>query len=363
MSATATPVARRKSMPSAHAPKRDNTRLVERHGPASDVGMPQQLIDVDRIDPNPLQVRGREAFDDSDPELVSLSESLTSVRLISPIHVEESGQPGRWVLIAGERRLHAAKLAGWSTVPAFVCRGLTQAAKIQLAADENIERRSLNDIELARQLALLNKPREQGGAGMTKEAIAKRYGHKDNTWAVNILKLLSLPEKWQERIAAGELGQRQGKSLARYADRADVLGAVDMAYAKDRDQWATADAFDRQLAGVVERLDALKNAVPGGMVSQESAGYEATPMRTPARRSAPVDHSPPAELAVPDADGSELSVEAIARVLDSVFNVLDRLKPYDLGAVATYIDRRSRGVEGPEARLPSKRAKPALARR
>src|SRR5437773_1314206 len=126
-SSVARKIAKRKSMPSAHAPARCQ---LSAGGPASDVGRPQELLDLSRVDPNPLNPR--DDIDDDDAELLTLVASLKSSRLLHPVHVEESSVPGRYVLLAGERRWRAAQLAGWKTIPAFVCIGMRQADKIRL---------------------------------------------------------------------------------------------------------------------------------------------------------------------------------------------------------------------------------------
>jgi ParB/RepB/Spo0J family partition protein len=351
MNATARATARRKPMPAAHAPKRK--QLME--GLAAEAGSPQQLIDVARIDKNPLQIRAPEAFTENDPDLLSLVESLKGVNLISPIHVEKSSAPERWTLIAGERRLTAAKMAGWPTIPAFVHQGLSLAQKIELAADENLSRKALSILERAQQFVLLMKPIEAGGAGMTREAVATRYGYQDPSSVRNIVKLLELPAIWQQRIAAGELDQKHGRALHRFIKRPDVLAAADADYERRPENWTRANDVELRLNEIAGRLDSLS------ATAQEGEDFEALtdgdlPALPLTRRSAPVDHTTPpeTELSLPLDD--ELSADAIARVLDSVFDVLDRLRPEQLGPVILYAERRARGIESPGARLPSKRA-------
>jgi ParB/RepB/Spo0J family partition protein len=360
----------KRRMPQAHAIDPDgDTR--SRGGPRPGLGTPTVLIEVDRIEPHPDNPR--DDFDDDDAELLELAESLKSVKLINAVHVEEIDHDSeRYRIVAGERRWRAAKLAGWATIPAVICR-MDRAAVVRLMVDENLQRKDLNPIEQARAIALLTKPVSEGGCGLSQHEVSRQRGG-DESWAAQQVRLLRLPTAWQSRVANGELKQRQAKSLIPFADRPDVLAAVAADMKANPRDWASCDGFDRQLAEVVARLDRV-NAVPTGeseveefeaeepMVSRgtlphrRSASREKTlnqksdevfPGPLPHRRSAPVDHSEPE--AAPPADGDELSADAVAKVLDSVFDVLDRLKPEQLGLVRTYLDRRARGIEGPYAR-------------
>src|SRR5262245_32136781 len=141
-----------RKMPSAHA--HAFKRRVD--DPSVDLGAPPVLIDVSRIQPHPDNPR--DDFSDDDPELLALVESLKTVKLIQAIHVEEIDHDSeRYRVIAGERRWRAAKLAGWKTIPAIVCR-LDRATTLTLMVEENLQRKNLNLIEQARAVELLTRP-------------------------------------------------------------------------------------------------------------------------------------------------------------------------------------------------------------
>ena len=100
------------------------------------------MLGVDDIDDNPFQPRR----DFSESEIVSLAESLKEHDMLQPVLVRRVGP--RWQLISGERRLRAAKRAGWKQVPARV-RQADDRLVAELAIVENLQRKDLNPIEKA----------------------------------------------------------------------------------------------------------------------------------------------------------------------------------------------------------------------
>jgi ParB/RepB/Spo0J family partition protein len=250
------------------------------------------MIDVKSIDrgDNP-----REAFDQA--ELQALADSMTSLSLLAPLTITSAG-PGAYRLIAGERRLRAAKLAGWRKVPCYVVNGPPELLA-EMCVVENLLRVDLNLIEKARAIELLNRPIAAGGAGMPLVKIASRLGHKE-AWAVKMAALLKLPAKWQKKLAAGELMFRQGYALAGYADRPDVLTAAEADMTANPADWNSAAGFDCSLTHVVARLDAMVAGTPAEAAENGAAraviprgGTAAVAASLPlpiARRSAPVRH-------------------------------------------------------------------------
>lgn len=379
----------KRPMPQAHTIDPDaDTRT--RGGPRPGLGTPTVLIDVDRIEPHPDNPR--DDFDDDDTELLALAESLKSVRLINAVHLEEiDHESERYRIIAGERRWRAAKLAGWQTIPAMVCR-MDRAAAVRLMVDENLKRKDLNPIEEARAIRLLMSSGGVDGGELTREEAGPLLGKHPDVLRRK-LTLLKLPKNWQNRVAKGELASWDAVHLAVYSERADVLAAVELDLAENPQDWPSGAGFLGQLRFIAERFDALPRAngakpPPPGTpnipklqrdcktnnvfvehngdrivmgrynTKQGKKNYAEFLNNLPAeaentmpltRRSAPVDHSLPD--VGPANDREELSEEAVGKVLDSVFDVLDRLTPKQLKQVNTYLDRRARGIEGPEARL------------
>ncbi len=173
-------------------------------------------IEVDKIQPNPHQPR--KTFDDA--ALAELASSVREFGVIQPLIVTKIqrdmayGTAIEYQLIAGERRLRAAKLAGLPTVPAIVRRAPDEREKFEMAIVENIQRADLNPIDAARSYAKL-----QEQFGMTQREIAVRMG-KSREVIANALRLLNLPTDMQDAIAACKLSESQGRVLLTATDSA-----------------------------------------------------------------------------------------------------------------------------------------------
>jgi ParB family chromosome partitioning protein len=160
---------------------------------------------------NPSQPR--QSFDEE--ELEELAASVRSAGILQPILVRQTGSGG-YELIAGERRLRAARMAGLHTIPAMVQHAEKQRS-LELALIENIQRQQLNPIEEARAFAVLASEH-----GLTQEAVAERVGRKRSSIA-NSLRLLKLPEVVQEMIRDGRLTPGHAKALLSLADDEEIL--------------------------------------------------------------------------------------------------------------------------------------------
>lgn len=161
----------------------------------------------------------RKTFDPQ--ELAKLADSIRRHDVLQPVLVRPQGEPGQYQLVCGERRFRAAQLAGLETIPATV-RLLDDAETLELMIVENEERENLTPIELAEGLVMLTKPRDAGGVGLTHAEAAARFSHEE-TWATNLMRLLSLPPAWRLRIASGEVPQTFGRLLLPYAKSRVVL--------------------------------------------------------------------------------------------------------------------------------------------
>jgi ParB family transcriptional regulator, chromosome partitioning protein len=144
-----------------------------------------QDISVDSIDGNPFQPRTR--FDDQ--ALEELASSIKKLGIVQPLTVREI-PGGRYQLIAGERRLRAAKLAGLSHVPAYI-RTADDQAMLELALVENIQREDLDAVEIAISFQRLIEE-----CKLTQEQLSDRVGKQRSTVA-NYLRLLKLPAEIQ----------------------------------------------------------------------------------------------------------------------------------------------------------------------
>lgn len=163
-------------------------------------GGPDQL-DIDLIAPNPQQPRSN-----FEPEkLRELADSIREHGIIQPLIVSRQDDGG-YVLIAGERRLQAARLAGYETVP-VVIREATSSQMLELALIENIQRADLNPIEEA--VAYRRLIEEYG---LTQEEAAQRVG-KSRVTVANALRLLQLETEIKRSLVAGEITEGHARAL------------------------------------------------------------------------------------------------------------------------------------------------------
>lgn len=163
-------------------------------------------LEPERITPNPRQPR--EVFDPD--ELDGLATSLADVGMLQPLVVRPLGGD-RFELIAGERRLRAALLAGLAAVPALV-RHTEDADLLKEALVENIHRVQLNPLEEA---AAYQQLLEE--FGVTQEELATRLG-RSRPAISNAIRLLQLPGAVQRRVAAGVLSAGHAKALLALPD-------------------------------------------------------------------------------------------------------------------------------------------------
>lgn len=158
-------------------------------------------LDIDLIAPNPEQPRTN-----FEPEkLRELSDSIREHGIIQPLVVARDGDGG-YHLVAGERRLQAARLAGLETVP-VVLREAADEELLELALIENIQRADLNPVEEA--MAYRRLVEEYG---MTQEEVARRVG-KNRTTVANALRLLQLESEIRRSLVAGEITEGHARAL------------------------------------------------------------------------------------------------------------------------------------------------------
>jgi len=159
-------------------------------------------VPVDRIARNPHQPRAR--FDDE--ELAELAASIVEHGVIQPVVVRTSPDGG-YELIAGERRVRAARQAGLLSVPAVV-RDSSDEGVLELALVENIQRADLNAIEeAAAYRELIDR------FGLTHEEVAQRVG-KSRVAISNALRLLDLASETRAAIVGGAISEGHGRALA-----------------------------------------------------------------------------------------------------------------------------------------------------
>jgi ParB family chromosome partitioning protein len=159
-------------------------------------------VDVDLVTSNPHQPR----LAMSDESLQELAESVREHGVIQPLLVSTSGIDGVYQLIAGERRLRAARLAGLQRVPVIVKEAASRDL-LELALVENVQREDLSPLEEGQAYRRLADE-----FGLTQEEIAKRVG-KSRTAVANTMRLLHLNEDMQASLASGEMTEGHARAL------------------------------------------------------------------------------------------------------------------------------------------------------
>jgi ParB family chromosome partitioning protein len=164
-------------------------------------------IPTNLIEPNACQPRKR--FDDA--ELRELADSIRARGMLQPVLVRPL-PGGRYELVAGERRLRAAKLAELDRVPAVV-RSTEDNERLELALIENMAREDLNPVDAARACAALVDE-----LGLTKEEVGRRVG-RSRAAISNMVRLLELPDEVLEMLESGALSEGHGRAILQVRDR------------------------------------------------------------------------------------------------------------------------------------------------
>jgi len=164
-------------------------------------------IDIAAISPNPFQPR----VDFNQETLSELAQSIIEKGILQPILVTQKANG--YELVAGERRVRAAEMAGYKQIPALIMEGLSKEAIIELALIENLQRENLDPIEEAKAYERL-----LGECNLTQEEIAQRVG-KSRSVVANSLRLLTLPPGIQNKISSGEITPGHARTLLNLADQ------------------------------------------------------------------------------------------------------------------------------------------------
>ncbi len=158
-------------------------------------------VDIDLIDPNPAQPRGR--FNED--KLDELAQSIRSNGLVQPLLLRR-GANGRYQIVAGERRWRAAQRAGLHRINAVI-RSIPDSKLLELALIENIQREELTPIEEASAYQKLKQ-----NLGLTDDEIAQQVG-KDRSSINNYLRLLKLPEDVQRMLEDNLISMGHARAL------------------------------------------------------------------------------------------------------------------------------------------------------
>jgi ParB family chromosome partitioning protein len=192
-------------------------------------------LPLDAIEPNPQQPRTH--FDDD--SLAQLAASIREVGVLQPVVVRPGDADGRYVLVAGERRCRAARLAGLDDMPVVIRERGDDTTNLTEALIENVQRENLTPLEEAGAYRQLMED-----FGLIHEQIAERVG-KSRSAVTNTLRLLQLPGPIQGMLERGELAAGHARAL---------LALDDTAYAVRTAQKAAAEGWSvRQVEDAVRR--------------------------------------------------------------------------------------------------------------
>jgi ParB family chromosome partitioning protein len=180
---------------------------------APDAGVVE--VPVEQIGPNTLQPRS--GFD-VEP-LAELEASIREHGVLQPVLIRPApGQPGRFELVAGERRWRAAASAGLKTIPAII-RHLDDRGTLEAALVENLQREDLSALERARAYRRL-----LDDFGLKQDDIAQRVGRSQSAVA-NTIRLLALPPEIQAALEAGRITEGHARALLAIEPHARMLEA------------------------------------------------------------------------------------------------------------------------------------------
>ena len=205
-------------------------------------------IDTDKIKPNPYQPR-RE-FDEA--RLQDLADSIKQYGVLQPLTVSRTevekdggGLVTEYELIAGERRLRAAMLAGVSQIPVIIRQGDTAMMKLELAIIENLQREDLNAVDRARAFSRLASEFK-----FTHGEIGKKMG-RSREYVTNSMRILSLPEEIIIALSEGKITEGHTRPLLMLTDHPEeqVVIFKEIVYKKitvrEAERLARKIAYDR----------------------------------------------------------------------------------------------------------------------
>lgn len=178
-------------------------------------------IPVGEIDANPYQPRT--LFDDD--AIQELAASIRATGVLQPILVRRHSGTNGYQLVAGERRLRAAKIAGISKIPAIV-KKVGDREMMELSLIENIQRENLNPIEEAKAFHTLVEK-----LGLTHDQVSERVG-KQRVSITNSLRLLGLPGDVQDMVSRGTLTAGHARALLAIEKEAELVVAARYVQAK-----------------------------------------------------------------------------------------------------------------------------------
>lgn len=198
---------------------------------------------IDSIVPNPRQPR--DAMNEDD--LQDLANSIREHGILQPLVVTLESMSGTYTLIAGERRLRAAKIAGLDKVPVIV-RTVTEQERLELALIENVQRADLSPLETAEAYRKLADE-----FNLSHEEISARVG-KGRVAVTNTMRLLKLPDQAKKALASGQISEGHGRALLGLATTQAQLAALQTIIKNELNV--------RQTEELIRKLSGQKTVIP-----------------------------------------------------------------------------------------------------
>ncbi|AEJ20884.1 ParB/RepB/Spo0J family partition protein [Gracilinema caldarium] len=202
-------------------------------------------IPLEKLKANPNQPR--KVFDEE--SLQELAASIREHGIIQPIIVEETPD-GTYIIVAGERRSRAARLAGLREVPAII-RNYSDERRLEVALIENVQRSDLNPVEEAQAYKRLMEL-----TGLSQDEVAARVG-KNRSTVANALRLLKLPDDMQHALAAQQMTSGHARAILSVVNPADqrvLFGKI----IADAISVREAEKFAQELNGGIRAADKPK---------------------------------------------------------------------------------------------------------
>ena len=184
---------------------------VQKNPESNEIGERVVYIDLSSIMANPNQPR--KSFDED--SLYDLAESIKSQGVIQPIIVEEYA-PGKFSIIAGERRFRAAQIAGLKNIPSIV-KNLGEIQRMEVSLIENVQRENLNPVEEAFAYQYLIQK-----SGYTQEEVAKKVG-KSRSAITNSIRLLNLPDTIKDDLISGLITSGHARAILSLVNPSDQM--------------------------------------------------------------------------------------------------------------------------------------------
>ena len=224
----------------------------------ADTRVPSNLVvnvAIADVDKNPFQTR----YVGDDDALEELADSIKANGVVQPIVVRPATEQGRYILVMGERRLHASKKAGKTHIPALV-RRISEQQAAEMTIIENLQREDLSPLEQAQAFRVLSSQ-----FNLTQQQISERVG-LSRVSVANYMRLLKLPREVMEMLAEKRINFSQAKELLKLGDNDRIAEAALYAVKKGMNI--------EQIEMLVLRMDGLLDPLPDmpGVKKEKTSG-------------------------------------------------------------------------------------------